>query len=170
MDITDRLIEHDLWMTRRLLERAQTFSDAQLDASLPQAQQPLPFESPDATLRSILERLVFTKEVWAAAVHNRPVPAQADTSISSLLRRMETAFAEFNEIVRSVRADDRWDDAFVDGLCTPAETFTYGGMIAHVVTFSAFRRLTALKALESLGASDLGYGDPIEWERALAGV
>jgi hypothetical protein len=38
-------------------------------------------------------------------------------------------------------------------------------MAAHVITFSAFRRSAALKMLESLGVSDLGYGDPIEWER-----
>jgi len=35
-----------------------------------------------------------------------------------------------------------------------------------VVTFAAYRRSIALKVMESLGLKDLGYGDPIEWERA----
>ena len=170
MDITDRLIEHDLWMTRRLLEKASTLSDTQLDAALPHAQQPLPFESKDATLRRILERLVATKEIWVAAVQNRVLLDQTDHSLPSLRARMEIAFAEFNVLVREVRDTGRWDESFVDALCTPAETFTYGGMIAHVITFSGFRRLTALKAMESLGITDLGYGDPMEWEHTLAGV
>jgi len=38
-------------------------------------------------------------------------------------------------------------------------------MIAHVITFSAFRSSAALKILEKLGINDLGYSDPIEWER-----
>jgi hypothetical protein len=38
-------------------------------------------------------------------------------------------------------------------------------MLAHVITFTAFRRSMALKLFELLGVDDLGYGDPIEWER-----
>ena len=55
----------------------------------------------------------------------------------------------------------------MDALCVPAETFTYGGMIAHVVTYSAYRRLTVLKVMDGMGISGLGYGDPIEWERTV---
>jgi len=170
MDLTDRLIEHDEWMTRRLLERAKELSDTQLDQPLANPQRPLPFESPEGTLRKTLERLITTKEVWSAAINGRPFPENADTSLPGLQARLNTAFAEFKAIVHAVRNAGRWDETFVDALCVPAETFTYGGMIAHVVTYSAFRRLTALKALESLGIHDLGFGDPIEWERTLLGV
>jgi hypothetical protein len=41
-------------------------------------------------------------------------------------------------------------------------------MLAHVATFSAFRRTAAVFALRELGVDDVGIGDPIEWERALA--
>ena len=51
MDLTDRLIDHDAWLTRRLLERAATLSDEQLDAPLAVPQHPLPFESTEGTLR-----------------------------------------------------------------------------------------------------------------------
>ena len=40
-------------------------------------------------------------------------------------------------------------------------------MIAHVVTFSVYRRALVLKIMESLGVQNLGYGDPIEWERSV---
>ncbi|MEP7359127.1 MAG: hypothetical protein ABI847_17885 [Anaerolineales bacterium] len=68
----------------------------------------------------------------------------------------------FAELARQIRDENRWDETFVDSLCEPPESFTYGGMLAHVLTFSAFRRSMALKHLELHGADDLGYGDPIE--------
>lgn len=165
MDLTTRLIEHDVWLTRRLLERASTLTDAQLDMPLHDPQRPLPFESADSTLRRILERLVATKEMWVAAVRGRALSAQADESIMGLRRRLEIAFAEFSTLVHEVHKEEKWDETFVDAICAPPETFTYGGMIAHVVTYSAFRRQLALKELEALGITDLGFGDPIEWEQ-----
>ena len=50
----------------------------------------------------------------------------------------------------------------------PAEVFTYGGLIAHVLTFAAHRRLLVLGALESAGIPDLGNGDPRLWVAAPA--
>lgn len=43
----------------------------------------------------------------------------------------------------------------------------FGGMIAHVLTFAAYRRTVALQVLARLSVTDLGYGDPIEWEMQL---
>jgi len=43
--------------------------------------------------------------------------------------------------------------------------YSYGGMLARVITFTASQRSMALKLFELLGVDDLGYGDPIEWER-----
>jgi hypothetical protein len=34
------------------------------------------------------------------------------------------------------------------------------------VTISAYRRSLAIGALRAAGVDDLGYGDPISWERA----
>jgi AraC family transcriptional regulator len=47
--------------------------------------------------------------------------------------------------------------------CDPPEAFTYGGMIAHVLTFAAHRRVLVLGALSDAGITDLGAGDPMEW-------
>jgi hypothetical protein len=57
----------------------------------------------------------------------------------------------------------RLDDTFVDALCEPAEVFTYGGMVAHVLTFAAHRRTLAVLALDKYGVTDLGWGDPMRW-------
>ena len=65
--------------------------------------------------------------------------------------------------VRDVVAAGRLDDTFVDALCEPAEVFTYGGMIAHVLTFAAHRRTLVALALGTHGVEDLGWGDPMRW-------
>lgn len=168
MHLTDRLIEHDLWLTRRLLEGAITLTDAQLDAPLAKPEQPVPFDGVEQSLRDVLERLVYTKEVWVAAVLGRKLPAQRDHSATGLLQRMDASFGEFRALVQRVAAENLWNAEFVDMICEPPERFTYGGMIAHVLTFAAYRRTVALQALARLGVTDLGYGDPIEWEMQLS--
>jgi AraC-like DNA-binding protein len=167
MDLTDRLIDHDLWLTRRLLDAAGTLTAAQVDAPLPQPEHPITFERPEKTLRDVLARMVFTKEVWVSAVQGRPGVDVSDESIPKLRQRMEAAYGEFKAIVQRVREEQLWDAEFIDMLCEPPETFTYGGMIAHVVTFSAYRRSAAIRALASYGVTGLSYGDPIEWEMSL---
>ena len=65
--------------------------------------------------------------------------------------------------MREVCAAGRLDDTFVDALCEPAEVFTYGGMIAHVLTFAAHRRTLVVLALDHHGIDELGWGDPMRW-------
>ncbi len=166
MNLTNRLIDHDLWLTRQLLEKATTLTDAQLDTPLAKPEQPIPFDRIEQTLRDVLQRLVFTKEVWVAAVLGRKLPEQQDNSAVGLRQRMDATFGEFRALVQRVEAENLWDAEFVDMICEPPERFTYGGMIAHVITFSAYRRTVAIQALARLGITDLGYGDPILWEEA----
>jgi len=61
-----------------------------------------------------------------------------------------------------------WDDTFVDALCEPAETFTFGGVFAHIMTFNAHRRLMALDALRQLGVQTEGFRNPMECEESVA--
>ena len=59
--------------------------------------------------------------------------------------------------------EGRLDETFVDAVCDPPEVFTYGGMIAHVLTFAAHRRTLVCGALADAGITDLGAGDPMRW-------
>jgi hypothetical protein len=52
-------------------------------------------------------------------------------------------------------------------LCEPPETFTFGGMFAHVITFNTKRRLTALDALRKLGVNVEGFARPMEYELSI---
>jgi AraC family transcriptional regulator len=67
-----------------------------------------------------------------------------------------------------IRNRSAWDDTFVDALCEPAETFTFGGVFAHIMTFNAHRQLMALDALRQLSVQTEGFGDPMEYEESVA--
>ena len=168
MDLTDRMIEHDIWLTRRLVDAAASIED-RLDKRIavePSAPYAFPAESP--SIREMLERLIFSKETWTAAIAGRAAPAAGGTSLEELRERFEHSAADWRRAVDDVRTRGTWDTAFVDVTCNPPETFTYGAMIAHVLTWSAHRRHVLIGALHALGAEDVGTGDPIEWERRAA--
>ena len=172
MDLFDRFAGNDSWHTRRLLEYASTLTAEQLDKPLPTIIELLPWRESNKTLRQLLENIVFTKEVWAAALAgtdmdvNGPPPSQR--SPQAMQQRLEKTDAELQRIFCDIRNRSAWDDTFVDALCEPAETFTFGGVFAHIMTFNAHRRLMALDALRQLGVQTEGFGDPMEYEESVA--
>ena len=90
-------------------------------------------------------------------------------SLTSMRERLAAEAPTFLAHVREVVDTDRLDDTFVDALCEPAEVFTYGGMIAHVLTFAAHRRTLVALAFTRHGIDELGWGDPMLWVAARAG-
>lgn len=167
MDFVDRMVGHDIAFTTRLLNRAAELPPEDLDRPLPPTWN-LWNAGAQATLREILNEMVANKENWSATLAGRDAPQNGGDSIEDLKRRYAVAGKEFERLVKEIKARGDWDAGFVDALCDPPESFTYGGMLAHVATFSAFRRTMAVFAFRQLGVEDLGLGDPIEWERNLA--
>jgi AraC family transcriptional regulator len=86
----------------------------------------------------------------------------------SLLARLDGADAKFQGVLTEVRNRGAWDDTFVDALCEPPETFTFGGMFAHMITFNAYRRMVAMDALRRMGVKVEGFGCPMEYVASLA--
>jgi len=175
MDLYDLFAGHETWHTKQLLEAARGLSDEQLDRPLKDPIHVVPWDTPDQTLRQILDRIVLTKEVWTAALTGGAMPdvrreATARQTPASMLERLEKTDAAFEKVFRSVRDRGAWTDTFVDKYCEPPETFTFGGMFAHVITFNSYRRLIALDALRGLGAKISGSGCPMDYERVLAEV
>jgi AraC family transcriptional regulator len=172
MDLFDRFAGNDSWHTRRLLEYAATLTDEQLDRPLPTVVELLPWRESNKTLRQLLENIIFTKEVWTAALSGADMdmngPAKLQRSPQAMLKRLEKTDAELHRIWSDVRNRSAWDDTFIDALCEPAETFTFGGVFAHIITFNAHRRLMALDALRQLGVQTEGFGDPMEYEESVA--
>jgi len=172
MDLFDRFAGNDTWHTRRLLEYAGSLTDEQLDRPLPTLVELLPWRETNKTLRQLFENIIFTKEVWTAALSGAEMdmdgPPKSQRSPQAMLERLEKTDAELHRILGDIRNRSSWDDTFVDALCEPAETFTYGGVFAHIMTFNAYRRLMALDALRQLGVQTEGFGDPMEYEESVA--
>ena len=168
MDLFDIFSGQESWHTRRLLTVAKTLNDEQLDRPLKNQAKVFPWDGPDQTVRQILDRMVQTKEVWAAALTGGSMPLMdnappAERTPSAMLARLERADAKFHGVLTDVRNRSAWDDTFVDALCEPPETFTFGGMFAHVITFNSYRRLLAIEALRGLGVKVEGFGCPSEY-------
>ena len=168
MDLFDIFAGQESWHTRRLLETAKTLNDEQLDRPLKNQMKVFPWDGPDKTFRQILDRMVQTKEVWAAALTGGSMPLLdkaplEDRTPWAMLMRMDKADTAFHRVLTDVQNRSAWDDTFVDALCEPPETFTFGGMFADVITFNAHRRMLAIDALQRLGAKVEGCGSPIEY-------
>jgi AraC-like DNA-binding protein/uncharacterized damage-inducible protein DinB len=172
MDLFDRFAGNDSWHTRKLLEYARTLSDEQLDHPLKNVVEILPWRESTRTLRQLLENIIFTKEVWTAALTGAEMPhingsPKSEQTPAAMLSRLEKTDSGFQRVFQDVRSRGDWDNTFVDALCEPAETFTFGGVFAHIITFNAHRRLMALDALRQMGVQVEGFGDPMEYEEAM---
>ena len=120
------------------------------------------FEGEEASAAQMAERLVYTLEVWVAAITGEAWPDVGGGG--DLLMRHERASRAFARLARRIRDRGAWDDAFVDALCEPPQAFTYGGVISHVLAYGAVRREALAGVLRELGAPVPSSGDPIEWE------
>jgi AraC-like DNA-binding protein/uncharacterized damage-inducible protein DinB len=172
MDLFDLFAGTDSWHTRLLLREAASLSDEQLDRPVSSSAMIFGWDKPDRNLREMLERIVQMKELWTAALTAGEMPTlygapPEKRTPAALLERFEKADAEFDKILREVRNRGAWDETFVDALCEPPETFTYGAVFAHVMTFNTYRRLTALDALDRLGIKIAGSGCPIEYQQMM---
>ncbi len=160
MDLLTKMVEHHVWLTGEIVEHAVRLTDEQLDEPIE-----LNVDDDRQTIRSLASRLVGQMGMWNAAIANRAYDwsVEEHESVDSLRDRLAVEGPAYLTQVRDVVDQGRLDDTFVDALCEPATVFTYGGMIAHVLTFAAHRRCLVVMALDKHGDSDLGWGDPMRW-------
>jgi AraC family transcriptional regulator len=160
MELLTKMVEHHIWLTGEMVRLAERLTDEQLDEPIE-----LNVDEDPQTVRSLLSRLVGQMGMWNAALANREYDwsVEEHESLSSLRERIAVEGPTYLRHVRDVVEAGRLDDTFVDALCEPAEVFTYGGMIAHVLTFAAHRRTLVVLAFGKHGVSELGWGDPMLW-------
>ncbi len=162
MDLMTKMVEHHVWLVGEIVERASRLDDERLDAPIELSVEGVDC---DPTLRSLLSRLVGQMDMWNAAMESRAYDfaVERGESMRSIRARLRDAGPAFLDHAREVMDGRRLDETFVDAVCDPPEVFTYGGMLAHVLTFAAHRRTLAIGALHSAGITDLGAGDPMRW-------
>ncbi len=161
MDVLMKMFDHHEWLVGEIIDRTERVDAAVLDRPIE-----LSVEGIDAqpTLRSLADRLVGQLEMWVSAISGgSSMPSGGDTDAAGLRARLAEVAPRFRELVAEPVRDGRSDETFVDAICDPPRTFTYGGVLAHVLTFSAVRRTMAVGALETAGVPDLGSGDPMEF-------
>jgi hypothetical protein len=165
MDVLVRMVEHHVWLTGELIERGARLDAATLDRPIELSVEGI---DDDISIRYLLDRLVWQEEMWLASVEHRPfqVPecgTPVVTPIAELRDRHALAGSRFVALVNQLNEEGRFDESFVDTTCEPPRVFTYGGMVAHVLTFAAHRRSLLLGAFHTAGITDLGPGDPMHF-------
>jgi AraC family transcriptional regulator len=158
MDVLIRMYDHHVQLTGDIVDRLAQLPEETLDRPITMSVEGID-ENP--TLRSVAERLVRQLEMWVIAVQGGDsIPAGA-SDVAGLRSRLDDAAPRFRGAVVAPIEQGEADRTFVDATCEPPQTFTLGGVLAHVLTFSAVRRTLAVGALESAGLDDLGAGDPM---------
>jgi hypothetical protein len=103
-------------------------------------------------------------EIWNAAVANRPYDfaAKRNETVAAMHARLSESGPVFRRHVRHATTNGELDDTFVDATSGSPRFFTYGGLIAHVLTDAACCRTIASGALHAAGITDL-EDDPLSW-------
>ncbi|MBA4015608.1 MAG: damage-inducible protein DinB [Pirellula sp.] len=155
MDLLDRLLGHDAWTTRQLLDICASLPDEKLDAE---------FDIGFRTLRATLTHIIHNTEVWTALMAQQEVPRETDRTVPGLICRLEAATAQIQTVARAVADRGDWDEKWLDYLDNPPVEKTYGAAIAHVITHSMHHRAQVLYLLRLAGVANLPEGDVFSWE------
>jgi AraC family transcriptional regulator len=155
------MVDHHLTVIGQMLDRAATLTDDALDTSIQISVQGI---DDNPTIRSLLSRLVGQLDMWNAAMASETYDfaIEEHESIDSMRSRLTIGGQAFARFVRTASEQDRLGETFVDAtVCVPYE-FTAAGMIAHVLTYAAYRRTLVVGALASAGVPDV-EDDPLSW-------
>jgi len=162
MDLLQRIVAHHVWLVGEIVDRVARLDGETLDRPIDISVE---YIDCNPTLRSAVSRLIGQLAMWNSAVAGQAYDFEVERneSVASMRSRLAEAGPEFVELSTRLEADGRLEETFVDAICDPPEVFTFGGMLAHVLTFGATRRTVVIGALSSAGIDDLGAGDPMRW-------
>jgi len=167
--LAEQLVAHDLDDTRTLIELAKGLEDDVFRAALQPGTIVLSWDGPEESIATVLEHLVFTKQVWLAALDGDDLPPR-DTApdAAQLLERHDAVAPRWLAAIRDIDRRGAWNDRLIDALCDPPESFVVSSVIAHVLTYAAHRRQLVRRMLTAAG-HEVGHGDPIMWLRTQHG-
>lgn len=101
MDLLDRLLEHDRWVTTQLLATSRGLSDAQLDRSFDIGHQPL---------CATFDHLIFNIAAWTAIMTGQLPREEAgrERALAGLTERHERAHAAFAALAAGSTTRGAW--------------------------------------------------------------
>ncbi len=160
MDVLSSMFDHHVHLTGEIVDGLSAVDTGTLDRPITSSVEGIDREP---TLRSLAERLVRQLEMWVVAVDGGSSIPSGPSDPAALRARLDGVAPAFRERVVDAIVAGRGDDTFVDATCDPPETFTLGGVLAHVLTFAAVRRTLAIGALDAAGVDRFGSGDPMPY-------
>lgn len=163
MELVMTMFDHHVWAVGRMIDLAGGLSDGQLDTPIVLSVEGV---DDDPTIRSLLSRLVGQMAMWNASMESRPYDwdIERNEPLTSMRERLDHEGGRFKQRAAELVEDGRLDETFVNATCDPPETFSFGGVLAHVLTFAAHRRTLVTGALISAGVDvDLVTADPRTW-------
>ena len=164
MKLLERLIEHHRFSIHRILDACRDMDDEQLDREIP-IPVPFPWLDCNETLRRLLKGNVGFARPWLGSINGEEL-IYDETTIDGLHAGLDQNCDAFAKLTAAIEDEGRWDMTFVDALCDPPEVFSYVGVLGHVITFNAHRRVVLINELKRRGITGLGFGDPIEFDPA----
>lgn len=161
MDLLDRLLDHDDWATREVLNLASGMPDSHLDRE---------FDFAHRTVRRTLDHLIWNIECWTDLISGNDVRSRPPErgSVDDLTKRHASASAVFRRLARQIIDSDRCDELFVDSLDDPPVEKSLGGVIAHLPAHGMHHRAHLLIMLRRLGVPGIPELDPLTWESRIS--
>ena len=158
MNNTARLLQHNAWATRVLLERCRSLTPQQFQQR---------FDIGPGSLHDTLRHIIGAMLRWSDRIADQPVRASIEKNPNpqtpdELLVLLDRAGRELEEVASRVDRDGRHDE-MMQAEFRP-EHFTRGTAMVHVLTHGIHHRAQALNMFRRLGVTDLPDLDVIEWE------
>ena len=113
MDLLLRLVEHHVWLTGALIDRAAKLDDKTLDKPIAISVEGI---DDDPTIRSLLSRLVGQMDMWNNAMQASDYSWELEQheTIPHMRTRLSRVGDEYLAEVRRVVSEGRLDETFVD--------------------------------------------------------
>lgn len=158
MTIAGRLLQHNAWATRVLLERCRSLAPQQFLQR---------HDIGPGSLHDTLRHIIGAMLRWSDRIADRSVRESIEKTPGpqtpdELLAVLDRAARELDEVVSRVEREGRHDE-MMQAEFLP-ERFTRGTAIVHVLTHGVHHRAQALNMLRRLGVTDLPDLDAVEWE------
>jgi uncharacterized damage-inducible protein DinB len=160
MDILDRLLGHNAWITRKMIERCRTLSPEEFARR---------FEIGPGSVHDTLLHTVDVMFGWADRIAGRPRRPNLDErpwSVDDLLAKLDEAEAALERTANDVRDAGRYEEMMELEHDGTRYRFTRGTALAHVLTHGMHHRAQVFNMFRRLGVAFDLDGDVIEWEIA----
>ncbi|MHC4415908.1 MAG: DinB family protein [Planctomycetota bacterium] len=156
-----RLLRHNAWATRVLLERCRGLTETQFTRV---------FEIGPGSLHDTLLHIVGAMWRWTDRISGRAdrpfVEKDRRLTPDEIINLLDTTSSELETVMKQVVDGDRLDENMEVVIRGQQRSFVFtrGTAIVHVLTHGVHHRAQALNMLRRLGVSDLPEIDAIEWE------